>query len=170
MYPSLRGGNNNPGYREGLYGEVNDVIAAYDFLAAQDSVDSSRIYLGGHSTGGTLALLVAESTDTFRAVFSLGPVGDIRGYGNSYFYFDISDPKEWRLRSPLYYLESITTPTYIFEGANGNIKALRKMRNSTQNENIHFFEIPDADHFSIIAPLTDTIAEKILQNPDIIIF
>jgi dipeptidyl aminopeptidase/acylaminoacyl peptidase len=27
MYPSLRGGNLNPGHREGFYGEVDDVIA-----------------------------------------------------------------------------------------------------------------------------------------------
>ena len=29
------------------------------------------IYLGGHSTGGTLVLLVSECTDRFRAIFSL---------------------------------------------------------------------------------------------------
>ena len=37
------------------------------FLAAQPYVDPARIYLGGHSTGGTLALLVAECSETFRA-------------------------------------------------------------------------------------------------------
>src|SRR5262249_2655167 len=57
MYPSFRGGNDNPGFKEGFYGEVDDVLAAADYLAKQDYVDSSRIYLGGHSTGGTLALL-----------------------------------------------------------------------------------------------------------------
>ena len=59
MYPSLRGGNNNPGYPEGFYGEVDDVLAAADYLARQPFVDPRRLYLGGHSTGGTLALLVA---------------------------------------------------------------------------------------------------------------
>ena len=33
LFPSLRGGNDNPGLREGLLGEVDDVLAAADFLA-----------------------------------------------------------------------------------------------------------------------------------------
>ena len=74
MYPSLRGGNNNPGFREYFYGEVDDILAAADYLAKQPYVDPSRIYLGGHSTGGTLALLVAEDSARFRATFAFGPV------------------------------------------------------------------------------------------------
>src|SRR5215467_9877741 len=30
MYPSFRGGNDNPGYKESFYGEVDDVLAAVD--------------------------------------------------------------------------------------------------------------------------------------------
>ena len=36
MYPSLRGGNDNPGVIEGFYGEVDDVIAAADYLKKLD--------------------------------------------------------------------------------------------------------------------------------------
>jgi pimeloyl-ACP methyl ester carboxylesterase len=71
MFPSLRGGNDNPGQREGFFGEVDGIIAAADYLIRQDYVDPQRVYLGGHSTGGTLVMLVAESTDRFRAVFIL---------------------------------------------------------------------------------------------------
>ena len=39
MFPSLRGGNDNPGAKEGFLGEVDDVIAAADFLAKQPYVD-----------------------------------------------------------------------------------------------------------------------------------
>lgn len=164
MFPSLRGGNKNPGYIEGLYGEVDDILSAYDYLAEQNYVDSDRIYLGGHSTGGTLALLVAESTDKFRAIFALGPAADIRGYGEKYFHFDISNPMEWRLRSPKYYLQSIVTPTYVFEGTLGNIRSLRDMRDSTRNQNIKFYEIQGGNHFNIIAPITKILAEKIILN------
>jgi dipeptidyl aminopeptidase/acylaminoacyl peptidase len=83
MFPSLRGGNNNPGRHEGFYGEVDDVLAAFDYLSKQPYVDATRIYLGGHSTGGTLVLLTAEFRNPFRAVFSFGPVGDVSGYGRS---------------------------------------------------------------------------------------
>src|SRR5262249_9302147 len=65
MFPSLRGGNDNPGTREGFFGEVDDVLAAADYLAGQDYVDPKRIYLGGHSTGGTLVLLTAQSSHPF---------------------------------------------------------------------------------------------------------
>src|SRR5205085_7788189 len=68
MYPCLRGGNDHPGSMEGFYGEVDDVLAAADYLSKLDYIDPQRIYLGGHSTGGTLALLAAESTSRFRAV------------------------------------------------------------------------------------------------------
>src|SRR4051794_27360337 len=80
MFPSLRGGNDNPGIEECFLGEVDDIIAAADYLAREQSVDPQRIYLGGHSTGGTLVLLVAESTDRFRAVFSFAPVSDVAAY------------------------------------------------------------------------------------------
>lgn len=104
MFPSLRGGNDNPGQREGFFGEVDDVLAARDFIAHQPYVDPQRIYLGGHSTGGTLAMLVAESSDQFRATFSFGPVEDPRGYPTEYFAYDRSDEKEMELRSPIRWL------------------------------------------------------------------
>ncbi len=73
IFPSLRGGNDNPGHKEGMFGEIDDIIAAAAFLAKQDYVDPKRIYLGGHSTGGTMVLLAAECSDRFRAVFAFGP-------------------------------------------------------------------------------------------------
>ncbi len=60
MFPSLRGGNDNPGVKEAFLGEVDDVLAAARYLVRDESVDPKRLYLGGHSTGGTLVLLVAE--------------------------------------------------------------------------------------------------------------
>jgi dipeptidyl aminopeptidase/acylaminoacyl peptidase len=55
MYPAFRGSFGNPGKQESFYGEVDDILAAADDLAKVDYVDPQRIYLGGHSTGGTLA-------------------------------------------------------------------------------------------------------------------
>jgi pimeloyl-ACP methyl ester carboxylesterase len=68
LYPALRGANQNPGHHECFLGEVDDVLAAAEFLAQRPDVDPRRIYLGGHSTGGTLALLAAASTTRFRTV------------------------------------------------------------------------------------------------------
>lgn len=167
MFPSLRGGNQNPGLKEGFLGEVNDVEAATDYLAAQPYVDPKRIYLGGHSTGGTLTLLVSECSSKYRAVFSFGPVADVSGYGESsgFLPFDTSDSKEVKLRSPGYWLASITSPTWVFEGTSqGNIGELRKMAKSNKNPKAHFVEMEGSTHFSVLAPTNEMIAKKILED------
>lgn len=168
MFPSLRGGNDNPGVREGLLGEVDDVIAAADFLAKQSYVDPSRIYLGGHSTGGTLVLLVAESTDRFRAVFSFGPVEDISGYGpdNDFTPFDFSNPQEIKLRSPIHWLAGVSSPTFVFEGTAQptNDDSLRAMDAKSSNSNLHFYAVRGTNHFSVLAPVNRFLAGKVLQD------
>lgn len=166
MYPSLRGGNKNPGVRECLYGEVDDVLAAAKFLAAQDYVDPNRIYLGGHSTGGTLALLVAESTDRFRAVFAFGPVSDVTGYGSEYCPFDVNNDKERELRAPGLWLHSISSPTFVIEGTreSSNIVELLKMQSACHNPRVAFLPVPGKNHFSVLAPVTPLIARKIVED------
>ena len=165
MFPSLRGGNDNPGRREGFYGEVDDVIASANYLAKQPYVDPTRIYLGGHSTGGTLAMLVAESTDRFRTVFAFGPVDDVRGYGGQFLYHDLSNSRETELRSPGRWLNSVKSPLFVLEGTTGgNIGPLRAMASASKNPNIRFLPVPDATHFSVLAPVNKLIATKILAD------
>ncbi len=163
MYPSLRGGNDNPGYREGFYGEIDDIMAAADYLAAQDYVDPQRIYLGGHSTGGTTVLLAAEVTKRFRGVFSFGPVGEASDYGGQFFYADLNDPTEVRLRSPIHWLGSVASPVFVFEGAaQGNVDSLDALSAESSNPLLHFYKVPGRTHFSILAPVTAVIARKIV--------
>jgi acetyl esterase/lipase len=166
MFPTLRGGNVNPGVREGFFGEVDDVLAATEFLARQNYVDPGRIYLGGHSTGGTLVLLVAAASNRFRAVFSFGPVDEVSSYPPEFVPFDTSNPKEIALRSPAYWLHSVQSPTFVFEGASGtgNIGALRAMSRASTNPMLHFHPVAGTDHFSVLAPMTRIIAGKILQD------
>jgi len=165
MFPSQRGGNDNPGVREGFLGEIDDVIAAVDYLAKLSYVDPNRVYLGGHSTGGTVALLAAESTDRFRAVFSFGPVADPSGYGPEYTPFNIHDRREVELRSPIVWLGSIKSPTFVFEGAGqGNTDQLEAMRRASTNPKASFFAVKGGDHFNILAPINRLIAQKILAD------
>jgi Fe-S cluster assembly iron-binding protein IscA len=164
MFPALRGGNDNPGVKEGFFGEVEDVLAAEAFLRKQPYIDSSRIYLGGHSTGGTLVLLTAECSDRFRAVFSFGPVHDVVGYGPQYNPFVLSDPKELRLRAPGRWLHSIRRPVFVFEGTGGNLSPLKAMARSSKNPLVKFFEIKGTEHFGVLAPTNRLIADKILRD------
>jgi acetyl esterase/lipase len=166
MLPSLRGGNDNPGQHEGFFGEVDDVLAAADYLARQDYVDPNRVYLGGHSTGGTLVMLVAESSDRFRAVFSFGPAADVSGYGPEYLPFDGSNPREIELRSPRHWLHSVRRPLYVFEGTDppSNLASLQTMSQASTNPLIHFLPVKGLSHFSILAPTNELIAAKILRD------
>jgi acetyl esterase/lipase len=167
MFPSLRGGNENPGAKEGFLGEVDDVLAAADYLAKVEYVDPNRIYLGGHSTGGTLVLLVAESSDRFRAVFSFGPADNVAGYGpqSEYLPFNTSDPREIELRSPGRWLHSVQSPTFVLEGTSeGNIGSLITMSRSSTNPKLRFHPVKGATHFSILAPVNRLLAAKILRD------
>ena len=168
LYPSLRGGNTNPGHIETFYGEVDDVLAAADYLASLDYVDPARIYLGGHSTGGTLALLAAAAAPEgrFRAVFALGPVEDVIGYGAEVLPFDLSNPKEGRLRAPQNWLADIHCPTLVFEGTEqpGNFASLQALQKRSKNPQIQFIPVPDGTHFSIIAPVVEKLSRHILSD------
>jgi acetyl esterase/lipase len=165
MFPSLRGGNDNPGVREGLFSEVDDVLAAADYLAKQDFVDPKRIYLGGHSTGGTLVFLVAESSDRFRAVFSFGPIDDMTHYSREYIPFDASNRRELELRAPIQWLHAVKSPLFVFEGARqSNLDSLQAMSRASTNPMIQFLPVKGANHFSILAPTTGLIASKVVRD------
>lgn len=173
MYPSYRGGNQNPGVQENLYGEVDDVIAAAEYLRTLPYVDPNRIYLGGHSTGGTLALLAAESTDCFRCIFAFGPVSDTKGYGQDSLVYDVDDRLENTLRSPGPWLRYITRPTFVFEGddPDSNIGELHRLKRTCKNPLVRFYPVKGVDHFSILSPMTAMVAQKINSDtqpePDI---
>lgn len=174
MCPSWRGENDNPGRFEMFYGEVDDLLAARDYLAALDYVDPDRIYLAGHSTGGTMTLLAAESTDQFRAAFSFGGspnVGSIVKGGIAFrnypVPFDYKSPVEVKLRSPLQHVTSIRRPTFYFEGSSSfYIPQAITMEAIAKRNDVPFraFQVAGGDHFNILAPLTRLIAEKILAD------
>ena len=168
MYPGFRGGNGNPGVVEGYLGEVDDTVAAGEFLAKQPYVDSNRVYLGGHSGGGTIALLASESTDIFRAVFSFGPAHDVSGYiKEAQPPVNMSNKQEIKVRSPVFWLDCVRKPTFILEGRSTghiNILALAAMDNVNKNPLNKFVSVGGASHLSIVAPVTKLIAEKILAD------
>jgi dienelactone hydrolase len=178
MFPSWRGENDNPGRLELFYGEVDDLLAARDALARQTYVDPDRIYIAGHSTGGTLTLLAAVSTDKFRAAFSFGGcanltpvVEDGRGYGNTP--FDHRVPWEAGLRSAVHFVKAIKRPTFYFEGCrdgyeNGYCPDADRMAEKAKAAGVPFraFALPWGDHFTILHKVTRLVAAKIQADTD----
>ncbi len=164
MYPSFRGGCGNPGYYEALFGEIDDIVSAYEYAASLPYVDPDRIYLGGHSTGATRALLAAEYTDKFRAVFGFGAVDEIKYHNNSQFTFDTSIEEEFIMRSPIHWLDDVKTPTFLIEGSDGNSANLLNIQNTSKNDNIHCYIIDGTDHWGPLGPITPLLAQKILAD------
>jgi pimeloyl-ACP methyl ester carboxylesterase len=169
MCPSWRGENDNPGRFELFYGEIDDALAALDYLSRVPYVDPSRIYMAGHSTGGTITLLTAEATRKLRAAFSFGGapdmvslVADGRGYGNTPFDFRVES--ESRLRSPIDFVASIRTPVFYFEGErSAYVRPARQMEGLARALGVPFqpYIVGGGDHFSILQPLTAMVARKI---------
>lgn len=119
MTPWLRGENGQPGSYTMFYDEVDDVVAAGEFLAKLPGVDPNRIYVAGHSAGGTLAMLGAMTSKRFKACasFSGSPdqVAFIRGQ-SELAPFDTTNSKELEMRSPLAYYQSFKCPARLYWG------------------------------------------------------
>jgi dipeptidyl aminopeptidase/acylaminoacyl peptidase len=120
MTPLLRGENGQRGTYTLFYDEVEDVLAAADALAGLSYVDPDRIYVSGHSAGGTLTLLAAMTSNRFRAAgaFSGSPdqVALCRDQPELA-PFDLSDERELQMRSPLAFARSFKCPVRIYYGS-----------------------------------------------------
>lgn len=119
MMPALRGENGQQGEFSLFYDEVNDAVAAADYLAKLPQVDADRIYLVGHSVGGTMALLTAMVSTRFRAAASFSGAPDVKAwakYQEEFVVFSTADPKEFQMRSPLAFAGSFQCPVRLYCG------------------------------------------------------
>ncbi|HMI93509.1 MAG TPA: alpha/beta fold hydrolase [Polyangiales bacterium] len=164
LYPALRGTSQNPGRPECFLGEVDDVLAAAEFLAQRPDVDPQRVYLAGHSTGALLVLLAVESSTRFRAAFAFGPVADARQYGDSGCLTRSAPESEWKPRAPVEFLSEITAPTLIIDGSAGNAGGFPMMQPRVGSAPVRFLAIAGGDHFNVLAPGTELVAKAILAD------
>jgi formylglycine-generating enzyme required for sulfatase activity len=118
LTPILRGENAQPGAYSYFYDEVDDVLAAAEYLSKQPYVDAKRLFVAGHSVGGTMTLLAAMASNSFRAAASFDgacyrPEFTMRGKTLP---FDNTDPREIQMRSPMAYASSIKCPLRLYHG------------------------------------------------------
>ena len=165
MYPSLRGSHDNPGRNECFLGEVDDLLAAGDYLAGRPDVDPARIYLVGHSTGGTLAMLVAAARPRFAGIFAFGPHSHA-DYGDDDCFPEGLPELELKVRSPVDYVDVIRTPTWVIEGeVDGNTAGIEWMKEYVGDAPVRFLVVPGLDHFSVLRPASDLLVEAIVSGP-----
>jgi len=171
MCPSWRGENDNPGNFEMFYGEVNDLLNAHNYLSSLTYVDPERVYVAGHSTGGTLALLAASTKNDFRAVFSFGGSPDleeefaVKSYANTP--FNPARKLELYFRSPANFVRTIHHPTFYFEGSESiYTEAAEQMESLARSEGRPFasYIIERGNHFDILRPLTRLVAQQIVND------
>ena len=117
LVPILRAENGQAGSFTLWCDEVDDVLAAADYLSAQPFVDASRLYVAGSSAGGTLSLFASMTNKRFRAAASFSASPDqalLVKHAKMDLPFDKTDPRELQLRSPLAYAASFKCPVRIY--------------------------------------------------------
>jgi len=119
MVPTLRGENGQAGASSLFFDEVDDVLAAAGALADRPDVDPGRLYLAGHSVGGTLTLLAALTSARFRAAASFSGSPDQVEYTRGRLAsvtFDPAIPGELRIRSPVAFANRFKCPVRLYFG------------------------------------------------------
>ena len=123
MSPMLRAENGQPGTFSMYYDEVADVVAAAEYLRHVPYVDSKRIFVAGHSVGGTMTMLSALAYSHFRAASSLSGSADQVLYikyapgAKDRAAFDVANMRELEMRSPLAYAAYFKCPLRIYYGS-----------------------------------------------------
>jgi len=120
-------------YRERLLGQwgvvdLQDAVAAVDFLVAGDRVDARRVAVRGGSAGGFTVLCALAFTDRFNAGINYFGVADAEALAHETHKFEsrycdslIAPLPQGRdiylARSPIHHLDGFRTPLITFQGA-----------------------------------------------------
>ena len=118
LLPSFRGENGQQGNYSGFYDETSDALAAASYLENLPGVDPNRLFLAGHSNGGTLSLL-ASMTRKFRASVPISAGVNSWRYFNRYsdeICFDDRNEEEFIMRSSVCFGPSLKCPTLLLRG------------------------------------------------------
>lgn len=116
-------------YREKLQGQwgivdVDDAVAAAEYLASIGEVDGNRLAISGGSAGGYTTLAALAFRDSFAAGASYFGIADIEMLMGDSHKFESryetrligTDPVVWRERSPIHSVDEISAPVALFQG------------------------------------------------------
>jgi dipeptidyl aminopeptidase/acylaminoacyl peptidase len=165
LAPMLRGENGQPGAFSFVFDELTDVLAAAAYLRDRPDVDAGRLYVAGVSSGGTLALLAAQSSPMFRAAASASASPDqvllAHHTKPGDLPFDPGDRRELVMRSPLAFAASFKCPTRIYYGLQDHfVVASRRTAEVAQHRGLDVVAVAiPGDHGSSVAPaIAQTVA------------
>ena len=161
ILPSWRGENGNPGNYESCYGEVDDAVNAIEYLKTRPDVDSSLIFAAGHSIGGTVVMLLAESSDSVKKVAACGGLPSMETLFGGYPDAPFKDSRiEKNLRSPREHVQDLKCPLLLCYGDKGRgekrmfklAESLKRMSDKKQgNPEVRVVQLKGADHFTALS-------------------
>ena len=105
--------------------DFDDLMAGVDAAIAKGFIDTRNLFVCGGSGGGVLTAWIVGHTDRFRAAVSMRPVINWHSFvgttdGASWYRqfrkYPWEDPEEYAVRSPLHYVNNVTTPTMVMTG------------------------------------------------------
>lgn len=157
MCPMLRGENGNPGFFELLWGEVDDAIAAGQWLARQPYVDARNLFAFGHSIGGGISSLVTLREDVpFRHTGSCGGLYNTTtfDYWSDIAPFDIDRSGERELRVLLGNHRDMKCHHYAYLGEQDVAfkDSIREAEKSKDSARLLTIQMVPGDHFSSLGP------------------
>lgn len=121
--PMLRGENGNPGTYESFLGEVDDAVAAGQFVASLPNVDGSNVFVAGHSVGGVLTCLVSMLPSPYKGAAAFDGYVDMESWAagspDAHVPYDRNSPEEVRVRNPMAFAGSIRCPLRLYAGEDG---------------------------------------------------
>jgi dipeptidyl aminopeptidase/acylaminoacyl peptidase len=121
--PMLRAENGNPGSYESFLGEVDDAIAAGQFVSALPDVDADNVFVAGHSVGGVLTCLVSMLPSPYKAAAALDGYVDMESWAAGspadHVPYDRGRSEEVRVRNPMAFVSSIRCPLRLYVGEDG---------------------------------------------------
>lgn len=105
--------------------DFDDLMAGVDAAIAKGFIDTRNLFVCGGSGGGVLTAWIVGHTDRFTAAVSMRPVINWHSFvgttdGSSWYRqfrkYPWEDPEEYAVRSPLHYVNNVTTPTMVMTG------------------------------------------------------
>jgi len=105
--------------------DYDDLMVGVDSVIARGYIDERNLFVYGGSGGGVLTSWIVGHTDRFTAAVAKAPVTNWISFvgttDGASWYFDFEkhfweDPSEHLERSPLMYVDNVTTPTMVMTG------------------------------------------------------
>lgn len=169
--PTYRGENGNSGHFELFMGEVQDAKAAINWISQQPFVDADNIYVFGWSVGGGISLNLSLHNDIpVNISGSSAGIYDydlIKAWATEdemiIFPYDYENSLENYFRLPIYNLNNMVRPHYVYIGQEDDYTFYRNLVDSLYPDNHYLLKLSklNGNHVSSLEKAMNKFIEVI---------